>query len=112
MWLYSDKDDNMTDRVIAFLRNGKVSLLWPSEPYPIEEVAKKDVPVGTPYIIMDASDIPTDPAFRDAWVLDLSQPDGYGMGYSDVINKMVVEKYGTSPQSPPIDEKDRPWPKV
>ena len=33
----------------------------------IEEIAAKDVPVGKPYKIVDASDIPTDRTFRNAW---------------------------------------------
>ena len=33
----------------------------------IEEIAAKDVPAGKPYKIVDASDIPQDRAFRNAW---------------------------------------------
>lgn len=33
----------------------------------IEEIAKKDVPPGKPYKIVDVSEIPTDRTFRDAW---------------------------------------------
>ena len=33
----------------------------------IEEIAAKDVPVGKPYKIVDASDIPSDRTFRNAW---------------------------------------------
>lgn len=33
----------------------------------IEEIAAKDVPPGTPYKIVDVSEIPTDRTFRDAW---------------------------------------------
>jgi hypothetical protein len=33
----------------------------------IEEIAAKDVPAGKPYKIVDASDIPTDRTFRNAW---------------------------------------------
>jgi hypothetical protein len=33
----------------------------------IEEIAAKDVPIGKPYKIVDASDIPTDRTFRNAW---------------------------------------------
>jgi hypothetical protein len=102
----------MVDKVIVFERNGSISLLWPSEPYPVEEVAKKDVPVGTPYLIINASDIPQDPAFRSAWVVDFSNPTGYGQGYSDVINKMVAEKMGSVPERPDIKEEDKPWPMV
>ena len=33
----------------------------------IEQIADKDVPAGAPYKIIDASDIPTDCTFRNAW---------------------------------------------
>ena len=33
----------------------------------IEEIAAKDVPTGKPFKIVDASDIPTDRTFRNAW---------------------------------------------
>ena len=33
----------------------------------IEEIAAKDVPVGKPFKIVDASDIPSDRTFRNAW---------------------------------------------
>ena len=36
---------------------------------PIEEVAKKDVPVGVPYEIVDFMAIPSDRTFRNAWVM-------------------------------------------
>lgn len=33
----------------------------------IEEIAAKDVPAGKPYKIIDASEVPTDRTFRNAW---------------------------------------------
>lgn len=36
----------------------------------MEELAKKDVPAGAPYRIVDTSEIPTDRTFRDAWEYD------------------------------------------
>jgi hypothetical protein len=33
----------------------------------IEQVAAKDVPAGVPFQIVQASDIPTDRTFRNAW---------------------------------------------
>ena len=38
----------------------------------IEEIAKKDVPAGVPYEIVDDSAIPTDRTFRNAWKHDLT----------------------------------------
>jgi hypothetical protein len=45
----------------------------------IEEVARKDVPAGVPYQIVDASDIPEDRTFRGAWEANII-PDGVGIG--------------------------------
>ena len=35
-----------------------------------EEVARKDVPTGLPYKIVDVSEIPDDRTFREAWDID------------------------------------------
>ena len=35
----------------------------------LEEIAKKDVPTGKKYKIVEDSDIPTDRSFRDAWTV-------------------------------------------
>jgi hypothetical protein len=59
--------------------NGGVSILYPTGELAIEEVAKKDVPAGVPYQIVDASDIPTDREFRNAWEANII-PDGVGIG--------------------------------
>jgi len=49
--------------------DGGVSILTPAPEcgLTIEEIAAKDVPAGKPYKIIDASDIPTDRTFRNAW---------------------------------------------
>lgn len=44
---------------------------------PIEEVALKDVPAGTPFLIVEESDLP-DMIFREAWIADFSNPHGRG----------------------------------
>ena len=48
----------------------------------VTQIAQKDVPAGVPFVIVDATDIPTDRTYRTAWRCDFSQPDGYG-GDSD-----------------------------
>ena len=40
----------------------------------IHEVAQKSVPAGYPYKIVPRSDIPDSRAFRNAWVVDMSDP--------------------------------------
>ena len=59
--------------------DGGVSIIHPTGELPIEEVARKDVPAGVPYQIVDETDIPTDREFRNAWEADII-PDGYGIG--------------------------------
>ena len=75
---------------VVFSRNGdgRVSVIYPvetainpqtGEVFTIEEIAKKDVPTGLKYKIMENSDIPTDDSFRDAWRVDLEDlTDGVG----------------------------------
>tara|TARA_R100001460_G_scaffold58760_1_gene98575 strand:+ start:1406 stop:1642 length:237 start_codon:yes stop_codon:yes gene_type:complete len=47
--------------------------------FTVEEIAKKDVPTGKKYKIVEDSDIPTDRSFRDAWVVDETNlTDGVG----------------------------------
>lgn len=60
--------------------DGGVSIIIPSGELPVEEVAKKDVPAGKPFYIVNTSTIPTDRTFRNAWEADFSEPDGYGIG--------------------------------
>ena len=45
----------------------------------IEDIAKKDVPTGLKYKIVDVSEIPTDREFRNAWTIDDAElTDGVG----------------------------------
>lgn len=54
-------------------------------------VALKDVPVGTPYKIVDTADIPADRTFRAAWTVDETLlTDGVGADYgTDSLNAVV-----------------------
>jgi hypothetical protein len=69
----------MNQRIIYQTQDG-VSILIPSNELAIEEVARKDVPAGVPYKIVDVSDIPDDRTFRNAWEADMSNPNGVGIG--------------------------------
>jgi hypothetical protein len=72
--LYSQPGD---DRIAA----GTLAIIIPTGEAPIEVVARKDVPQGIPYKIVDLADIePTisDRTFRAAWEADFATPDGYG----------------------------------
>ena len=62
---------------------GGVAIIHPTQEalqlFPIDVIAKKDVPTGLPYKIVEDSEIPTDRTFRDAWTVDESTlTDGVG----------------------------------
>ena len=59
---------------------GGLSVIHPTGDLPIEDVCQKDVPAGTPYLIVEDDAIPSDRTFRNAWEADFSNPDGYGIG--------------------------------
>jgi hypothetical protein len=59
----------MNSRIIYPNNDGGVSIIIPAPDcgLTIEELAAKDVPANTTYKIVDASDIPSDRTFRNAW---------------------------------------------
>lgn len=60
--------------------SNSIATVFPAPGLSVIEVAKKDVPQGTPYRIISESDLPSDDVFFEAWEADFSNPDGYGMG--------------------------------
>lgn len=54
-------------RIIYSNPDGTVAVIIPTGEISIEEVAAKDVPQGVDYSIVDASEIPSDRTFRNAW---------------------------------------------
>ena len=67
-------------KIIYPKANGGLYIVFPTGEMPFEEVCKKDVPAGTPYLIVSDRDIPADYTFFEAWEADFSNPDGYGIG--------------------------------
>ena len=70
-------------KIIYKNENGGVSILHPTDEalsfMTIDDIARKDVPTGLPYKIVEDSEIPTDRTFRDAWTVDDSiLTDGVG----------------------------------
>ena len=59
---------------------GGLSVIHPTGEIPIADIAQKDVPAGTPYLIVKDDVVPSDRSFRNAWEADFSNPDGYGIG--------------------------------
>jgi hypothetical protein len=60
--------------------SGGICVIHPTGELPINEVARKDVPAGQPYLIIEDTDLPEDRTYRDAWEADFSTPDGTGIG--------------------------------
>ena len=59
----------MEKRTIYPTDEGGVAVIVPAPEcvLTIEQIAAKDVPAGKPYKIVDATDIPSDRTFRNAW---------------------------------------------
>jgi hypothetical protein len=70
----------MNQRIIYPTDDGGVAVLIPTGEIEIAEVARKDVPAGVAYKIVDVADIPEDRTFRGAWEADFTNPDGVGIG--------------------------------
>lgn len=56
-------------RIIYPTDDGGVAIIVPAPNcgLSIEEIARKDVPLGKPFKIVDVVDIPDDRTFRNAW---------------------------------------------
>jgi len=73
----------MNKRIIYKNPDNSVSIIVPSpealQSITIEQIAKKDVPTGYKYKIVDVSEIPSDRQFRNAWSIDEAElSDGVG----------------------------------
>ena len=70
-------------RIIYKNPDNSVSIIVPSDDalqiMSIEDIAKKDVPTGYKYKIVDVSEVPSDREFRNAWSIDEAElTDGVG----------------------------------
>lgn len=70
----------MSKRIIFPNANG-IAVIYPVASLPIDEIARKDVPVGVPYLIIEDTEIPAGRTLRDACEADFSNPHGYGSDY-------------------------------
>jgi len=69
----------MNQRILYSNEDNSVAVIIPTGELSVEATARKDVPTGTAYWIVDVSEIPSDRTDRDAWELvDMPEPDGYG----------------------------------
>ena len=72
-------------RIIFENQDKSVGILIPTQEcidlFGIEAIAKKDVPEGLPYWIVEDVHIPESRTFRGAWEIDketIGEPNGYG----------------------------------
>ena len=59
-----------SDKIIVYIQdNGIVAIVIPSDDcgLTVEEIQAKDVPDGKTSYIIDATDVPSDRSFRNAW---------------------------------------------
>lgn len=71
----------MAKKIIYKQENGTLSIITPveSDLMTIEDIAKKDVPTGLPYKIIEDTDLPSSREFRNAWTIDDAElTDGVG----------------------------------
>ena len=68
------------NKVIIYKQDAGIAVLHVNQDcgLTIEQIAKKDVPTGVSYCIIDAADIPQDRTFRAAWDADFTTFDGVG----------------------------------
>jgi hypothetical protein len=87
----------MDKRVAYITEEGSVTIVIPTDewPFSVEELGRKDVPAGVPYKILDVADIPTDREFRDAWQIDITEPDGYGIGHEAWFAEQAAKSIGS-----------------
>ncbi len=70
-------------KIIYKNESGGVAIITPTEEalsfMTIDDIARKDVPTGLPYKIVEDSEVPADRTFRDAWtVVEATLTDGVG----------------------------------
>lgn len=75
-------------KVIIYPIENSIAVMAPSGVLSIEEVAKKDVPIGVPYLIVDAQELPDTP--QETWMVDFSAPAGFGGGVKVDMEKLAA----------------------
>ena len=67
------------NRRIIYPNETGIAVLTPTGELSLEETARKDVPSGVKYKIIDVSELPADRDFRNAWEYDFTTNfDGVG----------------------------------
>lgn len=93
-------------QAIIYPSDSTISIIRPLDcGLTIQEIARKDVPFGVPYLIIDQAEIPQDRTYRGAWSADFSAPDGTGLGPQRWwIEKCAAEIARLETENPPEHE--------
>ena len=83
-------------RIIFENKDKSVGILIPSQEcvdlFGIEAIAKKDVPEGLPFWIVEDDFIPQDRTFRGAWEIDReTMEESHGYGHESYTFEEVLE---------------------
>ena len=82
-------------RIIYENQDKSVGILIPTQEcvdlFGIEAIAKKDVPEGLPYWIVEDVHIPESRTFRNAWEIDESMGEPHGYGHKDNTFEEILE---------------------
>jgi hypothetical protein len=80
----------MAKVVIFEFEPGRISVLFPATNFTAEQVARKDVPAGQPYFIVEEDELP-EAMFQPAWEVDFSNPHGYSIGHEAWLAEQAEE---------------------
>ena len=95
----------MQYRIIYPNDDGSIGIIVPMHPtLSKEQIALKDVPEGKPFKIINASDLPEDYTFRNAWSFDFKKPDGIGMNNDLWHESNSLEPTLPEPPKPVVEE--------
>ena len=72
----------MPKQIVYKQENGKLAVVYPATNcgLSVEEIARKDVPAGIKYKIIDESVVPETVEYFEAWEADFTEYDGIGIG--------------------------------
>lgn len=65
-------------KIIYPTDEGTIAVVALSPSITLDSTVAKYIPLGKPFKIVDASDLPTDVVFYEAWVVDFTENDGLG----------------------------------
>ena len=92
---------------IIYQTNEGLAILIPTGDLTNEEVARKDVPAGVDYWIVDTTSIPEDRTFRGAWEADLTAlgaAHGKGIGQDAWFAEQAEKKAAEEAQQDEVTE--------